>query len=240
MQWTYVNSSWNRFLKKVNLLQPPINHTFAWARLVTFVYVKFAQILKLKVVSNNSINGLQCYIFRIFITLCYGGDVSNGSWGLFWVFFGHAHLKPPNVESNEEAELWHQNKATQSVIKLFSAILCDSVGQWILFGVGQWLFIWCQSLTSCNGGYVISTWFSIVWEPKNSICGYAECARANRTMVVDVCSREYLGIPWRTTDGPSFCLGGAVGASREKSRTRRLISLSLLYPFYIEQSEKKF
>ena len=35
--------------------------------------------------------------------------------------------------------LGHQNKATQSVIKLFSAILCDSVGQWILFGVGQWI-----------------------------------------------------------------------------------------------------
>ena len=38
-----------------------------------------------------------------------------------------------------------------------------------------------------------------------------------------VCSGENLGIPWRTTDGPSFCLGGAVGASQEKSRTRRLI-----------------
>ena len=50
-----------------NLLQTPINDTVAWARLVTFVYVKFAQILILKVVSNNSINGLQCYSFRIFI-----------------------------------------------------------------------------------------------------------------------------------------------------------------------------
>ena len=45
-------------------------------------------------------------------------------------------------------------------------------------------FIWCQSLPSCMGGYVISTWFLIVWEPKNSICGYAECARANRTMAI--------------------------------------------------------
>ena len=46
-------------------------------------------------------------------------------------------------------------------------------------------FIWCQLLTSCMGGYVISTWFSIVWEPKTQSCGYAECARANRTMVID-------------------------------------------------------
>ena len=30
-------------------------------------------------------------------------------------------------------------------------------------------FIWCQFLTSCMGGYVISTLFSIVCEPKNSI-----------------------------------------------------------------------
>ena len=33
--------------------------------------------------------------------------------------------------------------------------------------------------------YVISKWFSIVWEPKTQSCGYAECARANRTMVID-------------------------------------------------------
>ena len=46
-------------------------------------------------------------------------------------------------------------------------------------------FIWCQLLTSCTGGYVISTWFSIVWEPKTQPCGYVECAHANITMVVD-------------------------------------------------------
>ena len=46
-------------------------------------------------------------------------------------------------------------------------ILCRSVN-----------FIWCQFLTSCMGGYVISTWFSIVCEPKNSImrlCGMCAC-----------------------------------------------------------------
>ena len=101
-----------------NLLQTQINHTVAWARLVTFVYVKFAQILILKVVSNNSINGLQCYSFRIFISIYYGWYMSNGSWGLFWVFFGHTHLKPPRVECYEEAVLWNQNKATQFCHKI--------------------------------------------------------------------------------------------------------------------------
>ena len=96
----------------------------------------------LKVVSNNSINGLQCYSFIIYISPCYGLDMSNGSWGLFWVFFGHAHLKTPHIEPYEAAVLWHQNKATQSVIKLFSAILCDSVGQRILFGVSSWHLVW--------------------------------------------------------------------------------------------------
>ena len=46
-------------------------------------------------------------------------------------------------------------------------------------------FIWCQLLTSCTGGYVISTWFSIVWEPKTQSCRYVECARTNRTMIVE-------------------------------------------------------
>ena len=105
-----------------NLLQPPINYTISWARLVTFLYVKFSQMLILKVVSNNSINDLQCYSFRIFIGSFYGWDMSNGNWGLFWVIFGHAHLKPHHLEPYDAAVLWHQNKATQSVIKLYSAI----------------------------------------------------------------------------------------------------------------------
>ena len=106
-----------------HLLQLPINHTVAWARLVTFVYLKFAQILILKVVSNNSIYGLQCYSFKVSISPCYGWDMSNGIWGLFWVIFGHAHLRPPYVEHYEASVLWHQNKATQSVIKLSNIIL---------------------------------------------------------------------------------------------------------------------
>ena len=57
--------------------------------------------------------------------------------GCFECFFCHAHLKPPHIESYKAVELWHQNKAIQYVINLFSAILCDSVGQWILFGVGH-------------------------------------------------------------------------------------------------------
>ena len=102
------------------------------------MYVKFAQILILNIVCKNSINGLQCYSLRIFISPCYGWDTSNGSWGLFLVFFGLAPLKPHHVEPYEAAELWHQNIATQSVIKLYSTILCESVGQWILFGVSSW------------------------------------------------------------------------------------------------------
>ena len=54
-----------------NLLQLQINDTISWARLFTFLYVKFAQILILKVVYNNSINGQQCYSFNIFIGTCY-------------------------------------------------------------------------------------------------------------------------------------------------------------------------
>ena len=84
------------------LLQPPINDTIDWARLVTFVYVKFSQMLILKVVCNNSLNGLQCYSFRIFISACYGWDMSNESWGLFLVFFGHDRLRPPHVEPYEQ------------------------------------------------------------------------------------------------------------------------------------------
>ena len=122
-----------------NLLQPPFNDTIASARLVDFVYVKFAQILILKIEYNNSINGLQCYSFRKLISPSYGWYMSNGSWGLFWVFFGHTNLKPSHVEPYEAAGLWHQNKATQSVVKLFSSILCESVGLWILFGVDHWI-----------------------------------------------------------------------------------------------------
>ena len=36
-----------------NLLQPPRNYKIAWERLVTFVYVKLAQMLILKVVYNS-------------------------------------------------------------------------------------------------------------------------------------------------------------------------------------------
>ena len=113
-----------------------------WSEFSSIQYGKFAQFLIWKVVYNDSINGLQCYSFRIFINTCYVWDMSNGSWGLFWVFFGHAHLKPHHLEPYEAAVLWHQNKATQSVIKLYSEILCDSVGQWILFGVSPWHLGW--------------------------------------------------------------------------------------------------
>ena len=41
---------------------------------------------------------------------------------------------------------------------------------------------------------------------------------AERCGFIHVCSGEYLGIPWGTTDGP-FLLGGAVCASQENSRT---------------------
>ena len=71
-----------------DLSQPPIHDTVAWARLVTFVYVKFAQILILKVEYNNSINGLQCYSFIIYLSPCYRWDMSNGSWGLLFFLAG--------------------------------------------------------------------------------------------------------------------------------------------------------
>ena len=108
----------NSYVSLKNILQPPINHTVACARLVTFVYVKFAQILVFKVVSNDSINVLQWYSSRIFFSPCYGWDMYNGSWGLCLVIFCHAHLKLPHVESYESAVLWHQNKATQCCHKI--------------------------------------------------------------------------------------------------------------------------
>ena len=146
------------------------------------MYVKFAQILILNIVCKNSINGLQCYSLRIFISPCYGWDTSNGSWGLFLVFFGHAPLKPHHVEPYEAAELWHQNIATQSVIKLYSTILCDSVGQWYF-------------LVSVSEFYLVSVPDILHWRlrdfytilncvgTQNQSCGYAGCAQANRTMV---------------------------------------------------------
>ena len=46
-----------------------------------------------------------------------------------------------------------------------------------------------------------------------------------------VCSGEYLGVPWGTTDGP-FLLGGAVCASQENSCVYGAThSLSLLFSF---------
>ena len=93
------------------------------ARLVTYVYLKLTQMLILKVVSNNSINGLQCYSFRICISPCYGWDTSNGSWGLFWVVFWTCPIKTTPRRTRQYFVLWHKNKATQSVIKLFSEII---------------------------------------------------------------------------------------------------------------------
>ena len=46
------------------------------------------------------------------------------------MFFGHAHLKPPYVESYDAAVLLHQNKATQSVIRLFLQYCATVVHYW--------------------------------------------------------------------------------------------------------------
>ena len=96
---------------------------YTWSRLVTFVYLKFTQMLILKVVSNNSINGLQCYSYKMWIRPCYGWDTSNGSWGLFWVFFWTCPTKTTPCRTLQAFALWHQKKATQSVLKLFSEII---------------------------------------------------------------------------------------------------------------------
>ena len=118
------------------------------SRLVTFVYLKLTQMLILKVVYNNSINGLQCYSFKILIRPCYGWDTSNGSWGLFWFSFCTCPIKTTPRITLLAFVLWHQKKSTQSVIKLFSEIidsqcLTDTsqvfVGQWILFCVSSLL-----------------------------------------------------------------------------------------------------
>ena len=62
-------------------------------------------------------------------------------------------------------------------------------------------FIWFQSLTYCMRGYMIYRWLSIVWQPKNSICGYAECARAKRTMVVDAILQTRVPLEsWKNKD----------------------------------------
>ena len=45
---------------------------------------------------------IECYSFRISSSLCYGRDTSNGSWGFFCVFFGHARLRPPQIEPCEQ------------------------------------------------------------------------------------------------------------------------------------------
>ena len=125
------------------------------SRLVTFVYLKFTQMLILKVVSNNSINGLQCYRFKILIRPCSGWDKSNGSWGLFWVVFWTCPIKTTPRRTLLGFVLWHQKKATQSVIKLFSEIIDTQCATWILWQCRSVDFILCQFLTFVRE----ATWF---------------------------------------------------------------------------------
>ena len=49
--------------------------------------------------------------------------MSNGSWGLFRVFFWPSPIKTTQRRTLHAFVLWYQKKATQSVIKLFSEII---------------------------------------------------------------------------------------------------------------------
>ena len=150
------------------------------------MYVNFAQRLIWKVVWNNSINGLQYYSLKIFISRCYRWHTSNGSWGLFCVLFCHSRLRPPHTDPYEE--LYGETKikphnlsynyCLQYLIIQFLDEFCDSVGQWILFCVSSW-HLKCEA-----------TWFlhdsQLFARPKTQLCGYAEWARANKMMVIGV------------------------------------------------------
>ena len=128
------------------------------SRLVTFVYLKFTQMLILKVVSNNSINGLQCYSFKILICLCYGWDKSNGSWGLFWVVFWTSPIKTTPRRTSVGFVLWNQKKATQSVIKWFSKIIDAQWATGIMWQCRSVDFILSQFLTFvCEATWFIHT-----------------------------------------------------------------------------------
>ena len=96
------------------------------ARLVTFVYLKLTQILILKVFQT-----IQSMVYNITASVYALVHVMDeicpteveGCFGLFWVVFLTCPIKTTPRRTLQAFVLWHKNKATQYVIKLFSEII---------------------------------------------------------------------------------------------------------------------